>query len=526
MNTSRAAPLLACSLLGSILCGDVLAAEPVATSVTVLVCDGPGACAEDEAWVKAAGVDAGLPLVAADALLELDSGGWTDGVDQRGRYRTALVLAKEAAAKGQWKIVGEAMEEARDALDRWKGRPETEELFAVAYLEGTARFHKGKDQGYQASFREAAGIANGRDPDKFPFHDPEVEHAFLEELRKVAVGGTGTLALGGVPADATVFIDGREVKVPPGGLPLFPGAHRLNVIPKGAVRSWQATVPILAERTSAVVVRLNEKDNAGWVRDRIVQGFDAMTLPAEVAEILRDWSVRSGYASLRLVRVEPTRRIVQSPAVGMTAAPRTRPAAAAGERVDFGDGVPGTFDDLVVARYEEARAGHVQDGPRRVRVAWFEPLSGRLLQDAPRTYALEDAPEQPVRAGVHLGFASVMGDPHAAIDLQLIAQAGPIWIDGRVGIIRGSEPYRLYRGWTDRQLYHALVAASWHPDWRVAPVVALGPEVYVPVAVGGRGMVGVDVALGWNLRMGVEADLGLLSTGMTWGLGGGVSRGF
>ena len=157
--------------------------------VALLVCDGPVACAEDDEWAKEAGANGGLPLIAVDALLELDAGGWADGADQRTRFKGALEAAQGAAAKGQWAAVLEAADEGQDALRRWSGRVPRDDLFTMAWLEGAAALARNKDQRWQAAFRQAAAILDGEAPSTWPLDDVVAQRAYLEELRKLTVGG-------------------------------------------------------------------------------------------------------------------------------------------------------------------------------------------------------------------------------------------------------------------------------------------------------------------------------------------------
>lgn len=494
--------------------------------VSLLVCDGPVACAEDAEWAKAAGAHGGLPLIAVDTLLELDAGGWVDGADQRARFQEALEAARAAASKGQWGKVLSEVETAQDALRRWTGRVSRDDLFLLSFLEGTAALHRNKDERWQAAFRQAASIRDGQPPEGWPLQDEVARRAFLEELRKLAVGGRGDLALTGLPDGARLYIDGNPAPTRSGAIPLLPGTHRVTVEIPGAVRSWKGDVPVLAERTSAVRVEPDATAQAAWVQQQLVAGFDALALPRSVAELLGDWCLKEGHPAVRLVRVEPTRRLVRAPPVGLTSPPPTRPEAAEGERVDMGDGVPATFSDHVVARYQGDRDGHVQDGPVRLRVAWFEPATGRILQDPPAAAPLPAEEPPSTRAGLHLGYARALGNPHAMAELTVVTEAGPVWLDVRAGLARGSEPYLLYPGWTDRQLYHLAALARWRPDWTVRPYASLGPELYLPVSVGGRGAVGVEGPVGMGLMANLEGHWGLHDTGQTWGLGAALTQGF
>ncbi len=495
-------------------------------AVSLLVCDGPVACAEDATWAKEAGAHGGLSLVVVDAILELDAGGWADGIDQRARFRGALEDARQSAAKAQWKPVLAAVDGAHEALRRWSGRVSRDELFELAYLEGAASLAQDKDQRWQGAFRQAAAIRDGQPPSVWPVEHEPSRRAFLDELRKLSVGGRGELALTDVPEGARLFIDGEAHPTSVGNLPLLPGTHRVTVEVPGAVRSWKADVPVLAERTSALRIDPEATAQVGWIQDQLVAGFDALALPREVAELLGDWCLKEDVDAVRLVRVEPTRRVVRTPAVGLTSPPSTRPEAAEGERVDFGDGVPATFGEHVVARYRGDRDGHVQDGPVRLRVVWFDPGTGRLLQDPPRQEAVAVEEELRTRAGVHLGYARLLDNAHAVADLSLVTELGPLWLDGRAGLARSSEAYLLYPGWTDRQLYHLSLMARWRPDWRLRPYAAAGPEVYLPVAVGLRGAAGVEGAVGSGLMASLELHGALLGVGSSWGLGAALTRGF
>ena len=84
--------------------------------------------------------------------------------------------------------------------------------------------------------------------------------------------------------------------------------------------------------------------------------------------------------------------------------------------------------------------------------------------------------------------------------------------------------YRLRQDWVDRQLYHLGALVSWAPPGRLVPYVAGGPDLYVPIAVGGHLSAGGKAELGGGWVVRAHVDGLVADTGLGWGVGAGLGR--
>lgn len=492
------------------------AAALAAERVTVLLCEDAEGCARDLATARAA-LGEEVAIRPVDVLLELDAGGWAAGVDQKARLAAALAAADEAAARRRWAALDAATAEALDALARWPGTVPGELLFRVHFLRGVAALGRGRDQGHAYHFRQAAAVVDG-EPPPLPTDDPAVTRAWLDELRKLTVGGRGTLLVTGAPADAEVRVDGRLVEG--GSAALWPGNHRVTVVAEGRLATWRAEVPVVAGRATTVAVDLLPTDDAGWVQAELRAAFDRLDAPAPVIDRLADWCAREEADELELLLVVDERQRPPVVPVDISERPAKRPEAADGERVDMGDGVRSTFAEEVVEVH--ARAGERPVEVARLRVIWFDPRTRRLGAEPAPVDPVPPA-DPPVRAGAEVGWLTFMDRHHATVEVGLGAPVGPFEIEGRLGLWRADLAYNLRADWVDRQVYPLGAALRWRPPGAVAPWVALGPELVVPVAVGGRLQAGVDARFaGWTARAGGTALL--TDAGFGWGLLLGAGR--
>ncbi len=486
-------------------------------AVALLVCPSDDVCDADAEWADASLDETIVPL---ELLFERDNAGWEGGIDTRAALAAALERAEVAAAKGRWGAVRTAIDEAKAALAEVKGDVRTKTLFRVWFLDGAAAVERGKDRAHEYSFRQAAALADGAAVD-LPPHTEAAARAWADERRKLAVAGAGTLALQ-APPGTSWSVDGVPLGEDATGRRLLPGNHRVVATREGSIKSWQADVPVLAGRTVTVSARFDDPTSSTWLLARLEEAFDTLQGPPELTRLLADWSRRHGLARVRLVRVETF-----DPAAGATPArigpaDPARPVAADGERADHGDGIPSTYAEEVLAVDEAARERPTTE--RRLRVMWFDPALERFSLDAAPVARPETAPTR-FRVGLQLGYTGMMAHHHAAADLVGAWDLGPVELEARLGLVRADAPYNLYADWVDQQLYHVAVAARWAPDWRVAPFVAAGPELYVPVAVGGRLSAGGQVRIERWLGV-VELHGGLTDQGPGWGVGVGVARAY
>lgn len=519
-------------LVASAVAAVVPEVPPGADTVAVLLCPPDDACEEDAAWVSGAQGLGDAPVVRLDLLLERDNAGWVGGSDTRAALVAAVTEAEAAAAKGRWAAVGAAVTEAKAALALVRGDVNTQTLFAVWYLDGAAAIARGEDRGHEYSFRQAAAIGDGQDV-KVPAHDDlgtlgvAIGRAWADERRKLAVGGEGALSLVG-PEGTRWSIDGATIGAGATDVKLLPGNHRIVATRSGTVRSWQGEVPVLAGRTVAVTAAFSPAESAGWLHARLDDAFDTLQGPPELTHLLAEWARRHDLAGVRLLKVESTVADAPISPIAVGAADPLRPAAADGERVDHGDGIPSTYAEEVVAIDESGRArgGAVE---RRLRVMWFDPALERFSLDSGEAVARPDTVASRFRVSLHLGYTGMMAHHHAAVDLGgawRVAQVagGGLDIEGRLGLVRADAPYNLYAGWVDQQLYHASLGVRWAPDWDLAPFVAAGPELYVPVAFGARVSAGAQLRIERRWLAVAELHGGWLDQGPGWGAGLSVGR--
>ncbi len=497
----------------------LLALTAIAASrATYLLCEDPTSCPEDLAFAQGA---LGADVAAVDVLLELDGGGWVGAVDEKARFATGLGDAQTAVEGKKWAAAESSVDDALHALEAWGGTVPPEQLFRLWFLQGAARLGRGRDASYAYSFRQAASVADGRSFE-LPITDSAVTRAWLDEQRKLTVGGKGILLIEQAPEHATISVDGRALAPGTRSVHLFPGNHRLTAVMDGRLRTWNADVPVLAGRTSTVSVTFARGDDGVWVRGRLHEAFDSQTAPPEVLDLLSDWTARAGVTTLELVEVVEERRTETPTAVDVSLPVEGRPPAADGERVDMGDGVPSTFHEEVV----DVHQAEITDRPldvTRLRILYYDPVTRRIRSepDAPQVV---DVTERRFHLGGEFGYLGWEGRQHATLDLGCGWDVGVLGIEARVGVARADVAYNLTPEWVDKQIYRVAVAARWKPDWPVAPTVALGPELYVPVAVGARLSGGVEARIGsgWLARAELHGDL--LDQGLGWGVGIGVGK--
>jgi hypothetical protein len=484
----------------------------------LLVCPWDDTCDADAAFVARTAAAGDPPVATLSLALEQDDGGWVDGVDLRRAYGEALVRAADAAAKKQWGVVLDETAVALDALKRFKGTVGTQPLFETWFLRGAAQLARGEDQGWAYSFRQAAAIAHGREV-KLPPHDEDTLRAYQDESRKLVVGGTGTLRLGDPGPGVSYVVDGRELPEGPQTIELLPGNHRVGATTPKAIRTWQVEVPVLAGRSVDVTASFSPADQKAWVQARLEEAFDRLAAPPEVATMLTQVAARERADLVKLVRVEWADDAVEKPGMRISSADPLRPAAAEGERADFGDGIPSTYEEEVATVASSPRK---HEGEPRVRVVWFDPTTQRFSAEAGQTLVRAEDPSR-FRVGVALGYLSMEDHHHGAGDLAGVLRVGPVGVEARLGVAVAEAPYNYYSG-PSNVVYHALVAARWAPDWKTAPFASLGPELWIPMSVGARVAAGVETRVErvWVVQGEVAGAWHV--TGPGWGASVGVGR--
>lgn len=492
----------------------------------LLICPDPQTCEEDAAWLRTLGGGGRGGFAVLDFEQVVAAGAVPDDLPARDDYQAALARAREALERGRWGAVLDASNEGIAALGRWRGPVKTQELFDLFFLRGVAAVELGRDQSWSWSFQQAAAVADGQALPT-PNASTAARQAWLDEQRKLTVGGRGTLELSGGPPGTHFSVNGRTVQVGPSGtatVNLWPGNHRVTATAPGQIRSWTVEVPVLAERTSAVQPDFTTYDEAATVLAALQQAVLTLQAPEPVADLLVAWCVRNQVQELRLMKVEEV--VEQPPPLALTIAdpPDDRPLAAAGEAVDMGDGVPTTYEGEVLQRHRvrsEAHAERVQ----RLRVVFFDPGTRRFSADAAVATALRPAPER-LRLGLRASGLSMMQRSHVGLDLGLQVPLGPLSVDTRLGLVRADTAYNLYEGWIDQQLYHLYAGLRWAPSWTVAPFAGAGLDLYAPAAVGGRLSGGLQARMAQDWVAELEGGAGLMDKGLAWGGGLGLARRF
>ncbi len=489
----------------------------------LLLCDDESACKDDVAFAERV-VGKEPAITPIDLFLVLDAGGWSEGGDQRERLTQALFNAKDALDRGKFGALEAAVNDGLTALTLWPGAVQPDDLFTLYFLQGVARVGRGKP-GAEYSFRQAASIGDGV-VQQLPTDDARFTRVWLDESRKLMVGGKGWIELQGELSGLDIRVDGRTVQSGVRKIGVLPGNHRLTATKPNGIRTWQVDVPVLAERTSRVTPEFTKEGDANWVKQQLGGAMDALQAPLEVTDLLAGWCEQHNVGELELIQVRVERVEHPLAPVDLTEAPATRPAAADGEMMDMGDGVPTTFADAVTqARTDSERAP--TDNPR-LKVVYFDPKSRQFHADSVIP-ALVDHPPEHFRIGADVGYASVLGHRHGTFGLGFLGEAGRFGVQLDLGVLRSDAPYNLNVGWVDRQLYHVDVLARWSPlPGRITPFLAFGPEVYIPVAFGGRGQLGVEArfASTWVAQV---SGFGAVSTSRLdipfgWGFGLGVAR--
>jgi hypothetical protein len=499
--------------------------------VRLLVCDDMQDCARDATFIESVEGGSGRPFLPVEIVLAPEEVGAGEEIDRPMEWRSALDAAEALVAKGRGEAALKELDRAQAAMRAWPEVVPQKDLVMAHWLRGAALLLS-TGSGYEYDFRQAAALSNvGRATSfEFPAAPDKVEAAWTAEQRKVVNGGTGRLKLGDAGPNVVYSVDG--VPTATRELTLLPGLHRVTASSPGAIRTWVAEVPVLPARTAEVTADFAPVDDLPWVHDGLDQAFATLQAPGELTELLAAWCKRHGIQKLEVLAVEETARAARSVDVKISDARRkVEETKTVGE-----DGLPMTFSERVVATHEDAISAHAET-IQRVRVVFFDPRTQRFGTDAGSQALLMDVAEpQRLTVGLEGGYTSMLDRNHATGDVALgWTLRGPIRVEARVGLAHADEPYNLYTDWVDGNVYHAALGLGWAAPTRVTPFLVVGPEVYVPVAVGGRADAGLQVALGgrdarphgggeWLARIGGHGSF--LDAGLSYGAGASLARRF
>lgn len=492
-----------------------------ATQAGLVICSTERDCAADTAWIAAMG--GGGP--GEISPLDLSRNATPDTPGAKDDFDQALAALRDAVDNARWTTAIARARDARAALDLWAGPVRTQELFDLYIMGGVAAAALGRDEAYAYDFRQAAAIMD-RQRLPTPSMSGEVERIWLDEQRKLQVGGRGTLVLKGAPRGTVWTVDGRTVTEPE--LSMWPGNHRVSASIPGHIRTWTVDVPVLPGRVSKLAPDTDAYDQAAWVFGALDDAVRTLDAPEEVEDLLVAWADEHEVEEIRLLRVEEATVTPRVAPVVLSEPPADRPDAAAGETADMGDGVPTTYEGEITDRFGAPAEGHVQR-LKRLRVVFFDPVTRRFSTE-PRASTALQAPPARLFVGAATAWTGIMDRGHLGGDLTVQVPVlrlswSTLDAEGRVGMVRATEPYNLYRQWSDRGLYHFGLGARWAPTWTVAPFAAAGAELFAPVAVGGRVAAGVQLSVD-DWRLAAEGAFVGLDQGIGGSGGLSLTRGF
>jgi RimJ/RimL family protein N-acetyltransferase len=279
-------------------------AEEPGRSATLVLCPREETCAEELMWLDAHPSLQGAPLQLAEAVLELDTGGWEGGEPLGALFEESLERARRDLERGHYESADGALRDAERALERWAGLVENQALVDLWLLRGQVRLHQQRDSSARACFSRAAALAWNRSV-TLPSDDPALALAWHEAQRALVRQPTGRLRLSGSDRGLTLYLDGVPLGSPPLELELFEGTHRLTAAAADGRGSWKREVTIKPLQTSTALVRLSSGDDSGWITEHLEAAVQGEPAPTEVLDLLSDWAGRHGLQQLRIVMAEP-----------------------------------------------------------------------------------------------------------------------------------------------------------------------------------------------------------------------------
>ncbi|MFH1463228.1 MAG: hypothetical protein ABIO70_02470 [Pseudomonadota bacterium] len=279
-----------------------LGARRPATANLVL-CPAEGDCADALMWLDQVPYLDDAPLQLVEAVMGADSGGWESGEPLEDRYRTAMQIARDAIAEHHWVTADGAIEDAERCLERWAGTVPNAELFELFYLRGVAGLGQKEGMRARQSFERAAVLSWNRSQ-TLPVTDPEARDYWYSAQKALLEGETGRLRIGGATS-AELYLDGVQLGAPPMELVVFPGRHRLTARDRDHELAWKRDVIVHPGATTTIAARFDQSGDAAWVTERLRAAMDGEAAPAEVLDVLADWSLRHGVRTLRILWAVP-----------------------------------------------------------------------------------------------------------------------------------------------------------------------------------------------------------------------------
>jgi hypothetical protein len=271
---------------------------------TLVLCPRDETCAEELMWLDAQPALDGPPLQLAEAVLELDSGGWEDGEPLGAVFEEALERARASLERRHWETADGALQDAERALERWSGLADNQALVDLWLLRGLVRLHQQRDRSAAICFQRAAALAWNRSV-TLPSEEPRLAEAWQQAQLELLARPTGRLRLSGSGGGTVLHLDGIALGAPPLEVEVFEGVHRLTATAASGDRSWKRTVTVKAGQTTTAVVLLSQGGGARWAVERLEAALRGEPAPAEVLDLLSDWAGRHGLQWIRIAMAEP-----------------------------------------------------------------------------------------------------------------------------------------------------------------------------------------------------------------------------
>jgi len=271
--------------------------------VTLVLCPDVTACADQMMWISGLKETTGDSILLADTVLELEGGGWKDGIPIADRLRADLDKARTEMAARRTTSADGALEDAREAVDRWNGTVSGQDLFDLYYLRGALRL--AQDRPATDAFRQAAILAWNRTV-TFPLDDEAAATAYYAAQAAVLAEGTGTIHVESMLPSATIALDGVPLGPAPVDVHAFSGRHRLTATQEGTTLRWKRDIFVRPDEIAQAEARFDRSGDANWVYDQLLLSLSFRTLDAAVANLLSDWARQE---NVKLIRVAHAERI-------------------------------------------------------------------------------------------------------------------------------------------------------------------------------------------------------------------------
>ncbi len=489
------------------------------SAVTLLLCLEGDGCEAERRWL--ATVQPGL-IVVVDAQSATDTFVAQNGDEH---FAEAVEAAEYAIQDQKWKVALDHLDRAAAALAAWPGTVENRLLVRMYVLRGVALRHLG-GAGAEAALRQGAAMAWNGEPDPRGIDTADV-FALDDERRKLITTGTGILA---VPGGARWWLDGVAVEKRVVELPA--GAHRLTAIEAGKLRTFTAIVPVLPGRKVTVTPTWAPTEETGWLLAELDRGVVSQQADPEALALLAAWCERNDVQTVGVAEVIGARVGATAPAIVVSPADPTRPAAAAGEVLSAEDAIPATFEAGVAARADQAADVPPPHDEWRARIVYFDASSRRFSSEPAPIRVADTDDRRRFRLGARLGWFHWQSDQdehdHATVDLSAAwVLDGDLGLRGEVGLAVADSDYRFFPDWEDNKLLHVGLGATWTPG--DGPLFfAAGVEVEAPRWAGPFAEAGVHAVFDtvWVIEVAGRGALGVpdIFPGLSLGVGATLSR--